>query len=226
MHKAERLFRLVLLLRRDRVTTAAELADTLEVSERTIYRDIQSLVLSGIPVEGEAGVGYVVRHGMDLPPLMFTADEARALALGARMVKAWGDPDLERAAAQVLEKVWSVAPPQVHSDLADQTLMVPGFHIDPEARATLALARQSIQERKKLHFHYTRGDGQASERTVRPLGLFYWGQSWSVASWCELRKDFRNFRVDRMNKTRVTDKTFAIDDAISLDEYLKAVENT
>ncbi|PCJ58739.1 MAG: DNA-binding transcriptional regulator, partial [Candidatus Hydrogenedentota bacterium] len=117
MQKSERLFRLVLLLRRGRVTTARELADTLEVSERTIYRDVQSLTLSGIPVEGEAGVGYILRHKLDLPPLMFTSEEAIALALGARMVMAWGDSDLEKAAIRVLEKVEAVAPPSVKENL-------------------------------------------------------------------------------------------------------------
>ena len=98
MNKAERMFRLALLLRRGRVVRAADLARELQVSERTIYRDVQSLTLAGVPIEGEAGVGYVLRRGMELPPLMFTPDEAKALALGARMVRAWGDPALEEGA--------------------------------------------------------------------------------------------------------------------------------
>ena len=142
------------------------------------------------------------------------------------MVKAWGDPELERAAAQMLEKVWSVAPPHVHTDLSDPTLMVPGFHVDPAARTMLGIVRHGIGERRKLHFDYVRADGEESERTVRPLGLFYWGRTWSLGSWCEMRRDFRNFRIDRMRDPEVLDVTFAIDDAVSLDEYLRVVQST
>src|SRR5262245_58763119 len=132
MNKAERMFRLALLLRRGRVARATDLARELRVSERTIYRDVQSLVLAGVPIEGEAGIGYVLRRGMEPPPLMFSPDEAKALALGARMVRAWGDPALEEGAKRVLEKVQAVAPEGLQRDLSDPTLMVPGYHINPK----------------------------------------------------------------------------------------------
>ncbi len=223
MQTSERLFRLVLLLRRGRVTTARELADTLEVSERTIYRDVQSLTLSGIPVEGEAGVGYILRHKLDLPPLMFTSEEAIALALGARMVMAWGDADLEKAAIRVLEKVDAVAPPEVKSNLQNPAIEVTNFHINATTKATLGTVRKAVMERKKLRLRYVRRDGTESRRTVRPLGLFYWGSTWALGAWCELRRGFRNFRIDRIADVRDLNRSFDIDASVSLEEYMRAV---
>lgn len=226
MHRAERLFQLVLLLRRGRIVTARELAQDLQVSERTIYRDVQSLVLSGIPLEGEPGIGYVLRQRLDLPPLMFTVDEAKALVLGARMVQAWGDPVLEKAAQRVLNKVRDVAPDRIKIEFDDNTLLVPGFHVDPEVKATLATLRRAIHEKRKLRYDYTRGDGQCSKRTIRPLGLFYWGNSWSLGAWCELRKDFRNFRLDRIGSLRLLKTTFVPEPGKDFETYLSAVEDS
>lgn len=223
MNKAERLFRLVLLLRRGRVVRASDLARQLQVSERTIYRDVQSLILSGIPIEGEAGVGYVLRRGMDLPPLMFTEEEAKALALGARMVRAWGDPKLEDAAASVFDKVRAVASSGLEQSLDDPTLIVPGFHVDPAVRHTLGLVRQAVTGQRKVHLRYVRADGKHSQRTIWPLGLVYWGRSWSVSAWCEMREDFRNFRVDRMSDVKLSKRTFQTSETISLDAFLRAV---
>lgn len=224
MHRAERLFQLAVLLRRARTTTARELATRTGVSERTIYRDIQSLILAGVPVEGEAGVGYILRRDFDLPPLMFTQEEARALLLGARMVQAWGDPALEDAARGVLEKVRAVAAPALREELDSQTLMAPGFHVDPAVREKLGLVRESILRQRKIRFQYTRADGEARERTVRPLGLFFWGTTWSFGAWCELRRAFRNFRVDRMGALAVTDEAFSIEPGKALDDYIHVIE--
>lgn len=224
MHKAERLFQLVILLRRSRTITARDLADQLGVSERTIYRDIQSLVLSGVPVEGEAGVGYILRRDFDLPPLMFTSEEAQALLLGARMVQAWGDADLEAAARGALDKVRAVASRAMLDALDSQTILVPDFHIDPIVRKRLGIVRRGILEQRKIRFEYTRADGERAERTVRPLGLFYWGNTWSFAAWCELRRAFRNFRVDRMGGMAVLPEQFANEPGKSLEEYIEAIE--
>ena len=149
MYKAERLFQLVVLLRRSRTVTARELAGELGVSERTIYRDVQSLILSGVPVEGEAGVGYVLRRDFQLPPLMFTNEEAQALLLGARMVQAWGDPALERAARGVLDKVRAVAERPLLDDLDSQLMQVPGFHICPTLREKMGLVREGCRSLQK-----------------------------------------------------------------------------
>ena len=177
------------------MVTAHELSQILEVSERTVYRDVQSLILSGIPIEGEAGVGYVLRRGMELPPLMFTNEEAKALVLGARMVQAWGDPLLERAAKRVLEKIDAVAPPAVQKELAARTLQAPQFHIDREMRERLGLVRQSIDERRKLRFAYERADGEQTQRTVRPLtGDLHLGrgQSGNLVLWILDRQTIAN----------------------------------
>jgi predicted DNA-binding transcriptional regulator YafY len=208
MSRADRLFELVLLLRRGPVITALDLARELEVSERTIYRDIQALILSGVPVEGEAGVGYVLRRGFELPPLMFTLEEAKALALGVRMVQAWGDEDLRKAARRVLDKVGNVVTLEVKEGLEDQTLAVPEFRVPIHVRENLAVLRDAISTHNKVRFHYTRADGNQRTRTACPLGLFYWGRSWTLASWCEYRKSFRNFRIDRMKDLRKLKTSF------------------
>jgi len=224
MNKSERLFQLVLLLRRRRATTARALARAMKVSERTIYRDMRSLSLSGVPVEGEAGVGYILRRDFDLPPLMFSAEEAQALLLGARMVQAWGDAGLERAADSLLDKVRAVAPPTLIDSLDSQTLLVPDFHVSPAVRQTLGRVREGIVERRKIAFHYTRADGRQARRTVRPLGLFYWGNTWSFGAWCELRGAFRNFRVDRTDGLVVTETRFDSEPGKTLDDYLRAIQ--
>lgn len=225
MRRADRLFQLVLLLQRGRVITARELARELQVSERTVYRDIQALVLSGVPLEGEAGVGYVLRREFELPPLMFTVEEAQALALGANMVKAWGDARLKQAAQRILDKVKAIATPDVAQGLSDRALWVPEFHVDDGMRQKLAVFRDAIHERRPAQFRYIRADGASSRRTVRPLGLFYWGQTWSLGAWCELRQNFRNFRLDRMGEPRLLKRTFAPEPGKTLDDYLAAVED-
>lgn len=224
MHKAERLFQLVMLLRRSRTITARDLAIALEVSERTIYRDIQSLILSGVPVEGEAGVGYILRRDFDLPPLMFSREEAQALSLGAQMVRAWGDPTLERAARAVLDKVRAVAPPALLSEFESRTLRVPDFHIDPCIREKLGIVREGIVRCERIQFEYERADGAASSRTARPLGLFFWGSVWSFAAWCELRRGFRNFRVDRASAISLTGERFVTEPGKTLEAYIASVE--
>jgi predicted DNA-binding transcriptional regulator YafY len=208
MRRADRLFQIVQLLRRRRITTAARLAEELEVSERTIYRDIKDLMLSGVPIEGEAGVGYGLPHGFDLPPLMFKEDEIEALVLGARMVKSWSDPALTRAAESALAKIESVIPERLRPRIAESALFAPGFHVPAKATQNLAALRAAVSERRKVALAYQRGDGLASTRVILPLGLFFWGRGWSLAAWCELRGGFRNFRLDRIDSVEVKDERF------------------
>lgn len=209
MRRADRLFQLVqrLRLRRRSSTTAAQLAEELGVSERTIYRDVQDLIASGVPIQGEAGVGYALPSSFDLPPLMFNEEELEALVLGARVVKSWADPELARAADDVLAKVEAVLPKAMRERLASSTLFAMNFR----APAPLELAglRGAIKDSKKLRFSYQDGKGAATAaRVVQPLGLFYWGQVWSLGAWCELRVDFRNFRVDRIKNLEILDEKF------------------
>ncbi|MFP6583359.1 MAG: WYL domain-containing protein [Candidatus Hydrogenedentota bacterium] len=132
---------------------------------------------------------------------------------------------MQRSAQRALDKISAVVTTEVKEGIDDPTLAVPDFHVPKQVRETLALARDGISSHRKLRFHYTRGDGQQKTRTVRPLGLFYWGSTWSLASWCEYRKGFRNFRIDRMQQARILKSSFAPESGRTLDDYLKAVES-
>jgi predicted DNA-binding transcriptional regulator YafY len=227
MRRADRLFQIVQRLRRRRgVVKARELAEALEVSERTIYRDVADLIVSGVPIQGEAGVGYALPKGFDLPPLMFTEEEIEALVLGARIVQAWSDPELSRAADDVLAKVEEVLPARLRERIPDATLFAPQFHVRGQMTAGLAPLRAAIRERKKVRFGYEDKAQSPSLRTVQPLGLFYWGATWSLGAWCELRRDFRNFRLDRMRELQVLDEIFAMVPGRTLRDFFARYENS
>jgi len=208
MRRADRLFQIIQLLRRRRTTaTARTIAERLGVSERTIYRDVRDLVLAGTPIDGEAGVGYRIRPGYDLPPLMFDRDEIQALVLGARIVRQFGDPALARASESILHKVAAVLPGNLAPLLAETPLFVPPIGA-ARSRDALALAREALVERRKLRINYANAGGEQTQRTVRPLGVFFWGRVWTLAAWCELRTDFRNFRLDRVSAPTLLDERF------------------
>jgi len=224
MRRADRLFQIIQLLRNRRVTTAKWLAEELEISERTVYRDIQDLMISGVPIEGEAGVGYRLKRGFDLPPLMFTKEEITALTLGARIVNSWADPQLAKAADQALNKIKVVLPDNLKSSLSETSLFAPFVQVSPEVTAAMATLRIATEERRKIHFSYTREDGENSSRIVWPLGLFFWGGVWTLGAWCELRQDFRNFRLDRIaNLTKANDNFSAGQDK-TLEAYIAAMK--
>jgi predicted DNA-binding transcriptional regulator YafY len=209
MRRADRLFQIVNVLRRRRTaTTATHLAERLGVSERTVYRDIRDLILAGTPIDGEAGVGYRIRPGYDLPPLMFDRDEIQALVLGARMVRQFGDPALARASDAILGKVAAIAPKDLAPLVAETLLFVPSTIDAGRSADALALAREALIARRKLELSYATADGAATKRTVRPLGIFFWGRTWTLAAWCELRQDFRNFRLDRVAASTMLGETF------------------
>lgn len=199
MRRADRLFQIVQHLRGGRLTTARVLSEKLEVSERTIYRDIADLIGTGVPIEGEAGVGYIMREGFDLPPLMFTRDEIVALVAGARLLKAWGGAAMAAAAEEAVVKIGAVLPPEARARAA--AVQVHAFQmpeLDDPTRGLLDRIEQATDRRIALRFEYRDESGQATERTVRPLGLWFWGKVWTLVAWCELRDDFRMFRVDRI----------------------------
>jgi len=222
MRRADRLFQIVLLLDRGRAVTARELADALQVSERTIYRDVADLGRSGVPISGEAGVGYLMRPGYRLPPLMFDAEELAALALGSRMVRSWADPALGRAAERALVRIESVLPQALRQDPARDALLVPGFHVPEAMRAPMAALRASIAAHRKVRLAYTRADGLASQRVIQPLGLVFWGETWTLGAWCELRGGFRSFRLDRIAGLTPLDEAF--DGTGMLVRYLASVQ--
>lgn len=199
MRRADRLFQLVQLLRRRRAITAAELAKALEVSPRTVYRDVQDLSLSGIPIEGEAGVGYRLKPGFDLPPLMFTAEELQALRLGARIVEGWADDSLAGAATSALGRIEAVLPEALREESNRQFLFAPSFSISPETKAFMRELRTAMTARHKVQVFYRKPDETESvARIVEPLGLYFWGRTWTLGAWCELRQGFRTFRLDRI----------------------------
>jgi predicted DNA-binding transcriptional regulator YafY len=225
MRRADRLFQIVQHLRGRRLTTAAQLARWLEVSERTIYRDVRDLSLSGVPVEGEAGCGYRISRGFEVPPLMFTLDEVEAMAAGARIVEVWGGPSLARAGRSALEKITMALPPARRSEVEATRLFAPGFHLDPSVGARLDLIRQAISEKRKLRLGYEDAEGHLSQRTIRPLALHFWGATWTMAAWCESRHDFRNFRLDRCREAAVTEERFEEESGKTLADFLRKLES-
>ena len=206
--------------------TAAAIARELEVSERTVYRDIRDLVISGVPIDGEAGVGYTLRRGFDLPPLMFTAPEIEAMVLGVRVVTSWGDAALARAAGDALARVEAALPDWLKAKMAATPLYAPGFHVPQHVMTALSTIRAAIDERQKLRLDYTDASGTSTDRVVRPLGLFFWGSGWSMAAWCELRTGFRNFRLDRMVTIDVLGEHYEPEPGRTLDEFFAAMRDS
>ncbi|HBM87967.1 MAG: YafY family protein [Parvibaculaceae bacterium] len=223
MRRADRLFDIIEYLRRHRrVVTAAELAEKMEVSVRTIYRDIADLQASRVPIDGEAGLGYLLREGYDLPPLMFNEEEAEALALGARIVAAWGDDELAEASKAVLAKLRAVLPRDLKAQFDALGVMAPPAHYQEEVVIDLARVRRAVRNKKKIRFAYADKGGKASMRTIWPLTLSFYGAVWTVPGWCELRKDFRVFRADRMRDLEVLNERVPSDPDKNLASYLKA----
>ncbi len=220
MRRSDRLFSIIQLLRRKKVLTAGALAERLEVSERTVYRDVRDLVRAGTPIEGEPGVGYRLRASYDLPPLMFDEDEIEALVIGARIVASVGDEALAKASRSALAKVETVLPAPLASRLHESRLFAPSAEIGARVAGALAPIRTAAAKRRKLRFRYTREDGARSTRVVRPLGAFFWGQVWTLGAWCELRDDFRNFRLDRMARIEILDEVFVDQPGCTLRDYL------
>ena len=223
MRRADRLFRIVNLLRQGRVVTAGRLAEKLQVCERTIYRDVRDLQLSGAPIEGEPGVGYTLRRDFDLPPLMFTAKELTAVVLGARLVQAWGGAETVEAAGSALQRIEAVLPAGLRDRLDAIQMYAPGFKMMAADRERLDLLHNACVERRPVQMAYVKEDGEASRRVVRPLGLYFWGGVWTLVAWCELRDDFRMFRVDRMGESRAMEGQFVQKKGRRLVDFLKTV---
>jgi predicted DNA-binding transcriptional regulator YafY len=221
MRRADRLFRIIQLLRRRRSSTTAKvLAEALEVSERTIYRDVADLVAAGTPIDGEAGVGYRLRADYDLPPLMFDREEIQALVLGARLVQQMGDAALVRAAGTVLAKVQAVLPDKLKRVPPETRLFAPRRTKGDAMAGPLEVARQALEAHRKLRLDYVAEGDRRSERVVRPLAAFFWGPSWTLSAWCELRQDFRSFRLDRIERCTMLEETFTDEPGRTLADLL------
>jgi predicted DNA-binding transcriptional regulator YafY len=187
--------------------SASRLADELGVSPRTIYRDIATLVSQGAPIVGEAGLGYVLQPGYFLPPLMFGEEEVDALILGLRLVGGRGDPALGRAAADALAKIIAVLPPEMEDAARVSGLLVAGAAA--VASPHLDTIRQAIRAERKLRLGYTDASGAVSERTVWPVALGFFEGSELLAAWCEMRQDYRHFRLDRITAAEPTEARYA-----------------
>jgi predicted DNA-binding transcriptional regulator YafY len=220
LRRTDRLFELIQILRDGRLHRAADMAERLEVSVRTIYRDMDTLVASGIPVEGERGVGYMMTAPVTLPPLNLTMAELEALHLGMAVVAEAADDDLRKAARSLSAKIDAVlpedraAPPQGW-----------GFAVYPFADAAAGFAhmppiRAAIRSRQKLRLTYRALDDTPSRRTVRPLQLEYWGRIWTLTAWCEARGDFRVFRVDRIEAIEILPELFVDEPGRTLADYM------
>lgn len=223
MRRADRLFEIIQSLRGDRLVTAKVLADKLEVSVRTVYRDIGDLQASGVPIDGAAGAGYLLRPGYHLPPLMFLPSEIEALIVGARMVRAWAGRELSDAAAEALIKIGAVVPPERMRAAERVPIFATGFGIGDSERGNLDLFAKAIDQRRRSRFAYSDVDGSRTERTVWPLALHFWGKVWTLAAWCELRQDFRTFRVDRADGIVLLDEQYPRQRGRTLDDYLSRV---
>ena len=210
MRRSDRLFDIIQKLRTaSKPTTAARLAAELEVTPRTVYRDIATLQARRVPIDGEAGVGYVLRKGFDLPPLMFTIDEIEAIAVGARLVQSrLRDPTLQGAARSVLAKVTAVVPERLRPHVADSHVYVSPGSASEAQGADIAAIRAAVRDSRKLHIVYADEQGRRTNRTIWPIAMAYYVDVTLVGAWCELRTDYRNFRVERIQASRVLDEHF------------------
>ena len=207
-----------------RLVTAQKLGQWLEVSERTIYRDIADLQSTGVPIDGEAGVGYMMREGFDLPPLMFTRDEIVALVAGARMVRAFGGATMARAAEEALVKIGAVLPDAEKDRIARTEIHAPMWVVSDADRAHIDRIERAVERREVLTLDYRDEAGRPSARDVRPLGLWFWGKVWTLVAWCEMRSDFRAFRIDRIASIIVAGRTYKPERGKQLADFYRSLE--
>lgn len=224
MRRADRLFQIVQHLRGGRLVTAQMLAERLEVSVRTIYRDVADLQSTGVPIDGEAGVGYIMREGFDLPPLMFTRDEIVALVAGARLVRAWGGASMARAAEEALVKIETVLPDGDRHRLRQTEIHAVATNITDKDRHMIDLVQDAADRRAVLSICYRDAEGEDSSRDIRPLGLWFWGKVWTLVAWCELRADFRMFRTDRITEAVDANRVFRPETGKTLADFYRLME--
>ncbi len=209
MSRSDRMFEIIQFMRRaDRPVTSIELAETLEVTQRTVYRDIAALQAMRVPIEGEAGIGYVMRSGYDLPPLMLTSEEVEAIIVGLALLRRTGDVGLQAASNGVSAKIAEVLPDHMERDLEDGHFYVSGWGVTPAGSAELAAVRRAIREETKLRITYSDAQDRSTDRTIKPLAILYYLEVVVLGAWCELRADFRHFRLDRISFCQTTDEHF------------------
>lgn len=220
--RADRLFRLIAELRGRRLAvTGAALAEALEVSTRTVYRDIADLMASGVPISGEAGVGYRLDPGYELPPVSFTREETLALLTGTAMIRAFTDPGLAEAAASAEAKIRAILDEPALSALEAQPYRIPVMDRYAPLRARHQQIREATLARSKLAITYKDAEGAPTTRTIWPLGLIGWTGVWTLLAWCEYRGDFRVFRFDRIEEMAVLEENFPEREDRSLRAYFR-----
>ncbi len=220
MRRTDRLFELIQILRDGRLHRAQDMAERLEVSVRTIYRDMDTLIASGVPVQGERGVGYMMTAAITLPPLNLTLTELEALHLGMEIVSKATDKELADAAKSLTAKVDVVLPEDRAAPASGWGFAVYPFEDAAKGFKYMPILRAAIRMQHKLEISYKNRNHVLSERIVRPLQLEYWGRVWTLTTWCELREDFRVFRVDRMQDVTVLPSQFGDDVGKTLSDYL------
>ncbi|MBS9716680.1 helix-turn-helix transcriptional regulator [Pseudohalocynthiibacter aestuariivivens] len=223
MRRTDRLFDLIQILRDGRLHRAQDMANKLEVSIRTIYRDMDTLAASGVPVEGERGVGYMITAAITLPPLNLTLTELEALHLGMAIVGEAADEELQSAAKSLSAKIDAVLPEDRSAPPTGW-----GFAIYPFADAAkgfqhMPIIRAAIRSRQKLAITYRALDEEVSHRVIRPLQLEYWGRVWTCTVWCEMRSDFRVFRVDRIEESKILPELFVEEPGKTLADYMAKI---
>ncbi|WP_227270288.1 helix-turn-helix transcriptional regulator [Roseobacter weihaiensis] len=219
MRRTDRLFDIIQILRDGKLHRAQDIAARLEVSVRTIYRDMDTLVASGVPVQGERGVGYMITEAITLPPLTLTVEELEALNLGMAIVGEAADPNLKAAALSLADKVDAVLPTQTIAEADAWKFAVYPFADAARGFAHMPTLRAAIRARQKLRLTYTSKDGRVTTRVVRPLHMEYWGRVWTLTSWCELRRDHRVFRVDLIQSAEALAELFVDEPGKTLADY-------
>jgi predicted DNA-binding transcriptional regulator YafY len=224
MRRADRLFQIVQLVRGRRLSTAEFLAERLQVSTRTVYRDVADLQAQGVPLEGEAGVGYRMRAGFDLPPLMFTREEAQALVAALRIAQPRLDQAMAAQGEMALSKILAVLPAPARAAAESLALFAISHGPDEATRERLHRLRLATEQRRLVEIHYLDLKGQHSQRRLRPLGCVFWDSVWTLAAWCELRQGMRSFRIDRIETLEVLDEHFRDEPGKTLPDLIRAVE--
>ncbi|EFL89264.1 YafY family protein [Ahrensia sp. R2A130] len=223
MRRADRLIRIVQFLRsRSRAVTGQQIADEFGICTRTVYRDMQALMDSHIPISGEAGVGYVIDKRYYMPPVAFDMDELEAIGLGIAMVRQWTDDEFAQKAMNAFDKIQTVLPAEIQSEMQQiTTYSIPDANLVPWT-VSFSHLRECIREHRKIGITYTDERGRESARTLRPLALIFATPVWVLASWCETRRDFRNFRLDRIGKLEASDDIFDDEEDKGLEAFKAA----
>ena len=225
MRRADRLFQIIQILRRDpRPVTADRIAAEREISRRSVYRDIADLIGQRVPIRGEAGLGYVLEGGFDLPPLMFTADEIEAAVLGAQWVRRHGDPALAAAAVDLIAKLGAAVPERLRSYVLDPLTAIPPASAAPPAGADLGALRTQIRAGRKLKLGYRDEQARRTDRIVWPVAIGYLDMRRILVGWCELRDGFRHFRMDRIVEVMLMEDRYPVRPALLRAQWRRGLQ--